>query len=198
MNNLIFNSVYYHTVLVFLSMMAEHLTVQLRTDASNKKTTLTPQVLEIKKNIQGGGTVDLIDATTLRVDGICSFDKNRLETGRAFVFDEISLGYRNHADAGKEGSLAYTLALPAELQNATFIVNQNGKEVLRMPVIDITNLTAGQNASDQYTKLKSLILLADAKETSLQLKFPPGVSLAAGTNHYISLRMSGLQTSLKA
>lgn len=193
-----YNSVFFHTVLAFLAIMSDHLTIQLRTDANGKKVHLIPQVLEIKKNIAGGGTIDLIDATTQRIDGICSFDKNTLETGRAVVFDEISLGYKSDAAAGKEGSLAYTAALPAELQNALLIISQNGKEVLRMPAIDITNLAAGQNASDQYTKLKSLILLADAKTITIQLKFAPGVALAAGTNHYVYLRLSGLQTALKA
>lgn len=193
-----YNSVFFHTVLAFLQIMSENLTMQLRGDANGKKVILTPQVLEIKKNIAGGGTIDLIDATTQRIDGICSFDKNTLETGRAVVFDEISLGYKSDAAAGKEGSLAYTAALPAELQNALLIISQNGKEVLRMPAIDITNLAAGQNASDQYTKLKSLILLADAKTITIQLKFAPGVALAAGTNHYVYLRLSGLQTALKA
>lgn len=193
-----YNSVFFHTVLAFLAIMSESLTMQLRGDANSKKVILIPQVLEIKKNIAGGGTIDLIDATTQRIDGICSFDKNTLEIGRAVVFDEISLGYRSDAAAGKEGSLAYTVALPAELQNALLIISQNGKEVLRMPAIDITNLAAGQNASDQYTKLKSLILLADAKTITIQLKFAPGVALAAGTNHYVYLRLSGLQTALKA
>ncbi|MFV5702196.1 hypothetical protein ACM55F_10020 [Flavobacterium sp. XS2P12] len=193
-----YNSVFFHTVLAFLAIMSDNLTMQLRGDANNKKVILTPQILEIKKRIEGGGTIDLIDATTQRVDGICTFDKNTLETGRAVVFDEISLGYRSHADMGKEGALAYNISLPAELQNATLIISQNGKEVLRMPAIDITNLTAGQNASDQYTKLKSLILLADAKTITIQLKFAPGVTLAAGTNHYVYLRLSGLQTALKS
>lgn len=192
-----YNTVFFHTVLAFLGIMSDQLTVQLKQDANSKKVLLTPQVLEVKKIIAGGGTIDLIDATTQRIDGICSFDKNTLETGRAFVFDEVSLGYRSDLATGKEGSLNYSIALPAELQNALLIINQNGKEVLRMPAVDLTNLSAGQNASDQYTKLKSLILLADAKTITIQLKFAPGVALAAGTNHYVYLRLSGLQTASK-
>lgn len=195
-----FNKPFFHIALAFLSIIAGQLSQQLQADIAGNKTTLDDQVLEIKKNIVGGGTIDLIDATTERIDGICSFDKNKLQTGRGFIFDKVSIAYKSGATAGLEGKLAYTTALPAELQNATFIINQNGREVLRMPVIDLTNLAAGQKAADQYSELNSLRFLADDKTLTMQIKFAPGVSLpvAAGTEHYIHVRLSGLQTSVKA
>ena len=195
-----FNKPLFHIALAFLSIIGAQLSQQLQGDISQNKTSLDDQVLEIKKNIVGGGTIDLIDATTERVDGICSFDKNKLQTGRAFIFDKISVGYQYGATAGLEGKLSYSRALPAELQNALFIINQNGREVLRMPMIDLTNLAAGQKAADQYSELNSLRFLADDKTLTMQIKFAPGVSLpaTAGTEHYINVRISGLQTTVKA
>ena len=195
-----FNKPLFHIALAFLSIIGAQLSQQLQGDISQNKTSLDDQVLEIKKNIVGGGTIDLIDATTERVDGICSFDKNKLQTGRAFIFDKISVGYQYGATAGLEGKLSYSRALPAELQNALFIINQNGREVLRMPMIDLTNLAAGQKAADQYSELNSLSFLADDKTLTMQIKFAPGVSLpvTAGTEHYIYVRLSGLQTTVKA
>ena len=195
-----FNKPFFHIALAFLSIIAGQLSQQLQGDISQNKTSLDDQILEIKKNIVGGGTIDLLDATTQRIDGICSFDKNKLQTGRAFIFDKVSIGYKTGATLGLEGKLAYTSALPAELQNATFVINQNGREVLRMPVIDLTNLAAGQKAADQYSELNSLRFLADDKTLTMQIKFAPGVSLpvTAGTEHYISVRLSGLQTTVKA
>ncbi|SDZ91046.1 hypothetical protein SAMN05443667_101256 [Flavobacterium gillisiae] len=194
-----YNSVFFHTVLLFLGAISGQLSTQLQSDIATAKTTLNPQVLEIKKQITGGGTIDLIDATTNRIDGICSFDKNILQTGRAFVLDQISIGYAKDAATGKEGSLKYNIAAPAPLLNALFIINQNGREVLRMPVADLHNIAAGQNVNDQYTQLKSLCYLVDDKSITLQLKFAPGVVMDDTTDkHYVYLRLNGLQTSIKA
>jgi hypothetical protein len=194
-----YNSVFFHTVLLFLGAIVGQLSTNLRDDINSGRTTLDPQVLEIKKQITGGGTIDLIDATTNRVDGICSFDKNILQTGRAFVFDQVSIAYAKDAATGKEGSLKYSIAAPAPLLNALFIVNQNGREVLRMPVADLHNLAAGNNVEDQYTKLQSLRYLVDDKTITLQLKFPPGVVMDDSSDkHYVYLRLNGLQTTIKA
>lgn len=195
-----YNTPFFHVVLLFLGMIGNNLSAQLRGDIAAGKTTLNSQVLDIKKQITGGGTIDLLDATTQRIDGICSFDKNTLQTGRAFVFDEISIGYRSAADAGKEGELIYDTKCPAPLLNALFIINQNGREVLRMPLADLHNLSAGQNVNDQYTKLKSLCYLVDGdKSITMQIKFPTGVALDdSAVKHYVYIRLNGLQTSIKS
>ena len=193
-----YNTVFFHTVLAFLAAITNHLSGQLTNDISLGKTTLDPQILDIKKQISGGGTIDLIDATTQRIDGICSFDKNILQTGRAFVFDQVSIGYKSDANVGKEGSLSYDSKAPAALLNALFIVNQNGREVLRMPVADLHNLAAGQNVNDNYTQLKSFRFLADDKTITMQLKFPPAVALDdSSVKHYVYVRFNGLQTTIK-
>jgi hypothetical protein len=196
--NQIFNTAYFHTVLMFLAMVSNQLSAQLREDITTKRFTLDDQVLEIKKEISGGSTIDLIDATTERVDGICSFDKDKLQTGRAFVFDKVAIMYKNDAASGKEGSLSYNAVVPAELQNALFIINQNGREVLRMPVIDLVNLETSFKASDEYTQLNTLRYLVDDRTITMQLKFPPTVALSGATKHYVHVRLSGVQTSKKA
>lgn len=195
-----FNKHFFHIVIAFLGIatVSQNLSAQLREDIKSNKTSLDDQVLEIKKEISGGGTIDLIDGLTQRIDGICSFDKNILQTGRAFVFEKVSIGYKSDAASGKEGSLSYASAAPAELQNALFIINQNGREVLRLPFIDLHNLAAGQKVADQYTELNSLRYLADDKTITMQIKFAPGVSLPNATKHYVYVRLSGLQTTVKA
>lgn len=193
-----FNTAFFHTVIAFLTVMAKQLSAQLRADMSTGMIVLDDQVLEIKKEITGGGTIDLIDATTERIDGICSFDKNRLQTGRAFVFDEIALNYKSDAASGKEGSLAYNAAAPAELQNALLVISQDGREALRVPLIDIHNTETGQKVSDEYTSLKCLRYLVDDRPISIQIKFAPTVALSNATKHYVHLRLKGAQTSKKA
>ncbi|MEN2415532.1 hypothetical protein [Flavobacterium mesophilum] len=194
-----YNSTFFHTVLAFLQLVAANLSAQLQGDLAAGKASLEDQTLELKKQITGGGTIDLIDATTNRIDGICSFDKNILQTGRAFVFDQVSIGYAKDNAVGKEGSLKYNVAAPAPLLNALFIITQNGKEVLRKPVSDLHNLAAGNSTNDQYTQLKSLRLLLDDKTIQIQLKFPPNVAMDDTTDkHYVYIRLNGLQTTIKS
>ncbi|MFN3753316.1 hypothetical protein [Flavobacterium sp.] len=195
--NKIFNTAFFLTVLAFLSMIPQQLSAQLVKDLNTGSIVLDDQTLEIKKEVVGGGTIDLIDGTTERVDGICSFDKNKLQTGRAFVFDQIAINYATDAASGKEGELAYNTAAPAALQNAIFILSQDGRVVFSAPVRDLTNILTGQKASDAYTQLKSLRYFADDRTITMQIKFPPGVSLSNAAKHYVYVRLNGLQTSKK-
>jgi len=156
------------------------------------------KTLYVKKEISGGGIINLIDANTLNSPGISNFDKNALQTGRVIVFDQITIGYKNDAASGKEGQLSYNTVAPAELQNAIFKISQNGKKVLELPFIDIHNLASGNKREDQYTNLKALGLLVDDKIIEMQLIFPAGVTLPTATKHYISVNISGLQTVSKA
>ena len=194
-----YNKEFFHIVLAFLQLVSGSLTEQLQSDLANSRVALDDQTMYIKKQISGGGTIDLIDATTNRIDGICSFDKNILQTGRAFIFDQVSIGYASDAAIGKEGSLKYNVAVPAPLWNAEFLIIQNGKEILRKPVADLHNLAAGQTVDDQYTLMKSLRLLTDNKTIEIKLKFPTGVVMDDSTvKHYIYVRLNGLQTAVKA
>ncbi|WP_157499527.1 hypothetical protein [Flavobacterium commune] len=194
-----YNTPFFHIVLEFLKQVGNSLSAQLQGDIRSGKATLEDQTLYIKKNFAGGGIINLITPTTERIDGICSFDKNILQTGRVFVFDEISIGYAKDAALGKEGSLKYNIVAPAPLLNADFVIIQNGKEVLRKSVADLHNLAAGQNVKDQFTTLKGLKFLTDAKEIKMQLVFPDGVVMDDTTDkHYIYVRLNGLQTAIKS
>ncbi|MCO6162588.1 hypothetical protein [Flavobacterium sp. NRK F7] len=191
------NKVFFNIAINFLMLIQNRLSNQLQSDFANKNVALQDQVLELKKEISGGGTIDLLDATAERIDGINSFDKNRLKTGRAFVFDEVSLGYATNAASGLEGSIDYVTAAPKELKNAIFIAEQEGREVFRMPVKDLNNVN-GLKVADAYKELRTLHYFADNREITLKIKFPPGVTLDSGVKHYVYLRINGAQTSKKS
>lgn len=195
MNNLVFFTI----ALAFLGQIRERMSNQLKADLLANNVVLDDQVMELKKEVVGGGTINLLDATDDRVDGINSFDKNSLKTGRAFVFDQVAIGYATHAtDSGLEGEIEYNTKAPAALQNAIFIINQEGREVLRMPVRELNNIHTADTESKEYKQLKSLRYLTDDRTIELQIKFPPGVSLSSGVKHYVYLRLNGVQTSKKA
>lgn len=193
-----YNLQFFHTVLSFLTIVLGSLSTQLQDDVKNGKVKLDDQVLYVKKEISGGGIVKLLTGTTERVAGICSFDKNRLQPGRAFIFDAIAINYKSDAAAGKEGSLAYDAAAPAELQNADFVIVQNNIEVFRMPVRDLNNIETGQKAKDEYTFTRSLRMINDVHTVDMYIEFPEGVALSNATKHYVYVRLAGLQTQAKS
>jgi hypothetical protein len=193
-----FNTTFFHIVVAFLGTVSHQLKQQTIADLNNKSLMLSPETLYVKKEITGGGIINLIDANTLNLPGISNFDKNTLQSGRIFVFDQIAIQYKSDTGSGKEGSLQYNAAAPAELQNAIFRISQNGKKVIELPVVDLHNLAAGNNRADQYTSLKALGLLVDDKTIEMQLIFPAGVALSGATKHYVSISLSGLQTVSKA
>lgn len=192
------NKMFFTIALSFLVAISSKMTQQLNADLRNGTVSLQNQVLEIKKEISGN-TAELLDSNTLRVDGICSFDSNgKLETGRAFVFDEVSIGYATDAASGKEGALEYSVQAPAVLQNALVIITQNGREVLRLPFRDFHNIQEGFKVADEYTELKGLAYFVDGEQIEIKIKLATGQSLPAGAKHYVYFRASGLQTAKQA
>lgn len=192
------NLAFFSIALAFLMDISGRMSKQLQADLASANTTLDDQVLELKKEISGGSTIDLLDATDERIDGINSFDKNTLKTGRAFIFDQISLGYATNAAPGLAGNIEYNTKAPKELQNAILIISQEGREVLRMPVRDIHNIYTATNESEEYKQLKSLRYLKDEATIEIKLKFPPSVALSDAAKHYVYLRLNGAQTTKKA
>lgn len=195
------NTMFFTVAINFLVAVMGSMTNQLRLDleATIPQVVLQNQVLEIKKEVSGN-TIELLSSNTLRVDGICSFDQGgKLETGRAFVFDQVAIGYASHAtDSNLEGSIEYSTKAPKELQNSIVIITQKDREVLRMPFRDLHNIQNGNTASEAYTELKALGYFADQGTIKITIKLAEGVSLATGVKHYVYFRASGLQTAKKA
>lgn len=187
---------FFTIAIAFLTQVAHTMTEQLKADLLSGNVVLQNQVLEVKKEITGN-QAELLDSNTLRIDGICSFDPNgKLDTGRAFVFDKIAIGYATNAASGKEGELEYNTKAPAVLQNALVIITQDGREVLRMPFRDVNSIHTGANNRDDYSELNGLGYLVDGKPVTITIKLAPGKALDSTTaKHYVYFRASGLQTA---
>ena len=196
-----YNTKFFHTVLLFLVAVQASFSAQLREDINSQLIILDDQELYVKKEITGAaGIVDLIDSSTRNKPGVCNFDENKLKQGRAFVFDQIAINYGTHATlSGQEGAIEYSTKAPAALQNAEFVVSQDGREVLRMSLRSLSNIQTGTAAAEEYTQLKTLRHLVDTREIKLQLHFPAGVAMAvSGTiTNYIYVRLNGVQTTKK-
>lgn len=194
------NLAFFSIVFAFLGEIQGQLTQQLQSDLTfqgdQAKVILQNQTLEVKKEIVGGGEIQILTPETVRQDGLCSFDREgMMQTGRAFVFDEVSIGYSTDAASGKETQLGYNTAAPVALLNSLVIVTQEGREVLRAPFRDLHNIQNGFKANDAYTKLKALCHFNDGKKVEISIKFPNGVSLDGAAKHYVFFRFNGLQTA---
>lgn len=192
------NKMFYTIALAFLSAVAHTMTQQLQADFQTGNVVLQNQVLEIRKEITGNKP-SLLSSNTIRVEGICSFDQGgKLETGRAFVFDQIAIDYATNAASGKEGEIEYNTKAPAVLQNSTVVITQDKREVLRMPFRDLHNIHTGAKVSDEYTELKGLGYFTDNKAVTIDLILPPSTTLDPAVKHYVYFRASGQQTAVKA
>lgn len=190
---------FFTIVMAFITTdIAARLSQQLQKDLKDGRVSLDDQTMEIKKEISGGSIIQLLDGTSERVTGINSFDKDRLKTGRAFVFDKVAINYDTDAASGKVGELGYNAQIPEALLNANLIVSQNGREVHRVPVRNLHayQLTPG-NSNEEFDQTGSLRYLLDDQEVKVELHFPPNVALPTDVKHYIYVRFKGLQTTRK-
>jgi len=194
---------FYLIAMAFLTSILSGLSQQLQSDLTSGTTRFEPHVLFVKKEIAGGGKIDLINSQTKNLQGVCSFDETgKMDVKRAFVFDRISVNYASSGTSGIPGNLEYNTKAPKELQNADVVITQDGKQLLKMPFRDLHNIQTGQKASDEYTELKSLIGFKDNLAVKIELQFPDGVALPTTTGggsptalyHYVFVRFDGLQT----
>ncbi|WP_271765944.1 hypothetical protein [Aquimarina algiphila] len=182
----------------FITSIAAILSSELQQLLGNGRVRLTDHTVFVRKNITGGSSnFDVIDATTEKIDGVSSIKGTRLTKNQAVVFSEIALGY-GLDDPNKEGAVKYgNTDIPA-LRNATFVIIQNNREVISLPVADLLRPTGnGLNASDKYYDLGALAYLVDDEEMEWQIKFPAGVAMpapATGKAHYLEVFLKGFKT----
>jgi hypothetical protein len=194
------NKAFFLIAIAFLTSVMTQLSAQMVADLSSGTLSLIPETLYVRKQILGGGQIDLLTTSTLNKPGVCNFDANILQSGRILVFDQIAIGYKSAATTGQEGNVTYNAIAPKELQNAIFTISQKGKVLFSKPFGDLHNVSAGLaiTANDAYTELKALALLVDNNPITMKLQFPEGVVLDDTTvKHYIEVRLNGLATSPK-
>jgi hypothetical protein len=150
----------------------------------------------IKKEITGS-IGNLITANTKQLVGVSNWVGNQLNDYQTLLFDRITIRYSAHADAGMEAKLAYATSLPVELLNGEFVIKQGGKEILRLPMSAINNNHVSTNVEESYLDLGKIVFLKDASTIEMAIELADGVSLAAGTHHYIYVGLNGYSTKEK-
>ncbi len=182
----------------FLNDVSPTLSSELQQLVQNQSVRLIDHTIVVRKNITGASsTFPVINATTKSIEGISTIDGAQLTKNQAVVFDQIALGY-GLGDENQEGAVKYRNTDIAALRNASFVIKQNNREVLNLPVADLLRPTGnGLNASDQYYSLKGYAFLVDDEEMEWDIKFPAGVAMPAPTTgkfHYLEVFIKGAKT----
>ncbi|WP_271770443.1 hypothetical protein [Aquimarina algiphila] len=182
----------------FVTSVAGILSSELQQLISSNRVRLTDHTVFVRKNITGASSnFDVIDATTEKIDGVSSIKGTRLTKNQAVIFSQIALGYAQD-DPNMEGAAEYGNTHIGALRNALFVITQNNREVVSLPVADLLRPKGtGLNSSEQYYKLGGLAYLVDDEEMDWQIKFPAGVAMpapAAGKEHYLEVFLKGFKT----
>ena len=187
------------SALNFLEKSSDRFSASLSRLIDAKDVMLNPVDLYIKINIESAtNIVELIDSNTLKKRGTCSYDSNgRLNQNRAIIFDEVFAGYATHANANKEGDVVYDDAPVAALYNADIIVDQDGREALRLNLSSLFNVGTPQSPNENNLKLKNFRYLVDEENVSVRLEFAANAAMpaAATANQYFFFKISGFETS---
>ena len=125
-----------------------------------------------------GGTVDLVDANTVRDVGITNLDGNKLNAGRDYVIDGIRL-LNGGTTANIKGESWVQDVLgnyPGALQNAEFILEQDGNVLIEMPISDIVDGTG----FDKFRSISTNPLIRSNLEFTMKIAYPKGQTISSG------------------
>lgn len=170
-------------------------------DGSEIKARLTRHTVYVRKEATGASsTWSIINENTKKVDGVSSISETKLPKNQAVIFDKVAIGFGEGNAVGQEGEIDYSSTkAPAVLRNAVLVITQNGREVLELPVADMTKVISPTNQSDYYHDLEGFHYLVDDQPMEWVLRFPNGktLSAAAGVFNYLEVRLQGFKTSRK-
>lgn|SRR5690606_6728058 len=171
-------------------------------DGSDIKARLTRHTVYVRTDATNASSSwAIINENTKKVDGVSSISETKLPKNHAVIFDKVAIGFAEGTGVNQEGALDYTSTkAPAVLRNAVLVITQNGREVLELPVADMTKVISPTNNSDYYHDLEGFHYLVDDQPMEWVLRFPNGQALSpseAGKHNYLEVRLQGFKTSRK-
>lgn len=154
-----------------------------------------------------GGTLQLLDSSTLRVIGVSTFDKAKLPAKTKMILEKIRFAVASVTTTGMTAGVsnqAYStkqVDCPVPLRGAHFIIVQGGVTKLEIPVVRMLNLgiTDGLVGDDAYV-LETPIQLEGEVELQLNIRFPDASAAAAWDSSkttFVEARLIGPQARTK-
>jgi hypothetical protein len=136
----------------------------------------------ISKEISGaGGTINLVEASTDKKEGVTTFNGNKFPQNVAKLIDAIELRV-GKGNPNNLGAIKFNQAEPAQLMNAHLIIEQNGRKLLEKKVSDFIADGTEINAEDRFVPLSLPLILRDVEDFDIKLKFPTGSSVPSAEN----------------
>ena len=194
-DNILLNEEKFLRVATFLSRQAQRF--NLTTEQMNRMKP-TPSELFINTEFSSGGNVSLLDGNTTQQKGVTNLDGNRLENGRFFVIDGVTILYGEAAAGTKVWDVNYNKALPAVLQSSDFVVRQNGEIIVKLPVAAIEN--AKKSTEDSYRVLGALAVIEPTQTIEMMIETPVGSSITpatSGDKSFVRVLLRGFETYIK-
>ncbi|WP_417885333.1 hypothetical protein [Zunongwangia sp.] len=187
----------YLSALAHLQDSKNKLSNALQSAVENHEIRLLKHTAYVRKDATGASsTYPFIDENTKKLGGISTMNGNALPQNMAVVADAIAIAIGEGA-AGEEGKVTYSTAIPAALRNANFVLKQNGREILDIPVSDLIPAEMPTKQEDLFHDLEAFILLADEATMSWDFVFPNGAVLepsVEGKKVFVEVRIKGYKT----
>lgn len=193
------NTVKFQTVANFIKAMAKagQFSVDTAHKLANGEIILRDNTELVRKILPKApaGTTKIIDSNTKRLAGISSFDGQKLEKSNNLVITHARIGYASDVATGKEASLVYKNSqdvVPAGLRSANIIIEQDGKPVAKLPVMDFVKPANEGNSA--YTELSAFALVREEISFDIKIEFADGSVLEATDYPYVEVALKGMAT----
>lgn len=194
MNEYFVNEEQYQRVATFLARQAAKFNLSPDVMARMKP---TPSELYVNALINLGGNVPLLSGNSTQEVGVTNFDGNRLDNGRFFVIDAVTLLYGEAAAGKKVWEVAYNKELPAELLASTLVLRQNGEVIVKLPIASINN---AKKSDEFYRRLGALALIEPTQTVEVTIESPAGSTITpatSGNKSFVQVLFKGFETYMK-
>lgn len=186
----------------FLKSAQEQLETQTRVDVEMGRIKLVDICQVLRTKVTGGASlVFLLESSTIFKKGISDWDGNKLPSKENIILSTLRLGYGAHATEVNPAKVKYerTLAnVPASLQNASVIIKQNDKVLVKLPVSALMHEEKSREVvGETGFDLKSLQLIKEQSPIEINLEFPEGVGLTETGEHFLEVSLVGQKTAIK-
>lgn len=193
-DNILLNEEKFLRVATFLSRQAQRFNL---TPEQMNRMKPTPSELYVNSLFSAGGNVSLIDGNSTQQKGVTNLDGNRLENGRFFVIDGITILYGEDAAGKKVWEVDYKKDLPAVLLSSDFVLRQNGEVIVKLPVSAIDN---AKHTDDYYRLLGALAVIEPTQTIEMSIETPVGSTITpatSGYNSFVRVLLRGFETYVK-
>lgn len=169
--------------------------------ACNSSTTgpllLMDSSIQVRKlvSLSQGSEIKLLDANSNKVKGEQSFHGNTLGSGIvAEVIHAIEIGYQSDAANDQVANLVYDKDFDKFIRNSHFIIHQDNKQILRLPMTLFDPRNGAINVKDRFVELEMPIILIGGQALNFDfiLETPSNTTVPTAF-HYLEVTTRGIR-----